>query len=94
MARLRFVLVVILLGATVIFAGGVTPAYAISCGDILGPGGNFQLPPHQIVISEKRSTITLGPSFYSQCRVHDSKPLTARYRNEGKFSESLVSKVL
>lgn len=43
MARVRFILVVILFGAIVIFAGGVTPADAVSCGDILGPGGNFQL---------------------------------------------------
>jgi len=43
MARVRFVLVVILLGAIVIFAGGLTLVHAINCGDILGPGGNFQL---------------------------------------------------
>ena len=43
MAKVRFVLVVMLLGAIVIFSGGVTPAHAISCGDILGPGGSFQL---------------------------------------------------
>jgi len=43
MARVRFVLVVILLGAIVIFAGALRPAHAVSCGDILGPGGNFEL---------------------------------------------------
>ena len=43
MARMRSVLVVILFGAIVIFAGGVTPAHAINCGDTLGPGGQFQL---------------------------------------------------
>ena len=43
MARLRLVLVVILFSATPIFAGDVTPTHAISCGDTLGPGGNFKL---------------------------------------------------
>ena len=43
MVRVRFVLIVILLGAIGILAGGLTSAHAISCGDTLGPGGSFQL---------------------------------------------------
>src|SRR5262245_37377072 len=43
MARVGFVLGVVLLGPIVIFAGTVTPAHAIQCGDVLGPGGQFQL---------------------------------------------------
>jgi hypothetical protein len=43
MARVRFVLVVIPFSAIIVFAGGVTSAHAINCGDVLGPGGRFQL---------------------------------------------------
>src|SRR5262249_52458632 len=43
MARVRFVLVVILFSTIPIFAGGVTAAHGINCGDVLGPGGNFKL---------------------------------------------------
>jgi hypothetical protein len=69
MARVRFILVVILLGATVIFAGGVTPAHAVSCGDILGPGGNFQLqqnldcPGPARALTVKDGAILLWPAL-------------------------------
>ena len=55
MARVSFVLVVIMLGVIVISAGGVTPAHAVNCGDILGPGGNFKLQQTWIVLNNRQA---------------------------------------
>ena len=43
MATVRFVVIVILLRGAVVVAGDITPTYAVRCGDVLGPGGQFQL---------------------------------------------------
>jgi hypothetical protein len=63
MARMRFVLGVILVGAIVFFAGNVTPAHTIRCGDTLGPGGSFQLeqdldcPPNVTALTIKDGAV-------------------------------------